>query len=360
MPLRFKKMLVAAESFEAAGVWDVNGDGVPDIVSGGFWYQGPDFRRRYFISDVHRVGEYWSDFSAIPLDVNGDGRMDVVTGGYWGDFQWRECPADPTKPWTVHPLGNIGNVETTRGCDLDGDGILEIIPNTPPQALQVFKLVTDAQGRGTGEFTRHVLKEGPSGHGLGFGDLAGHGRTDIILANGWLEAPARPWEEPWIFHPEFNFGNASIPIIAADVNGDGINELIVGSAHGYGLDWYAPQRQPDGTRQWIRHPIDPGHSQFHDLHWADIDGDGQPELITGKRWRAHCGRDPGEFDDVGIYYYKWTGEGFAKNTISYGQPGEGAGCGIQFALADLRGTGRLDVIAPGKDGLHVFFNEGSS
>ena len=89
MPLRFKKVLVAAESFEAAGVWDVNGDGVPDIVSGGFWYQGPDFRRRYFISDVHRVGEYWSDFSAIPLDVNGDGRTDFVTGVYWGDFQWR-------------------------------------------------------------------------------------------------------------------------------------------------------------------------------------------------------------------------------------------------------------------------------
>jgi hypothetical protein len=36
----------------------------------------------------------------------------------------------------------------------------------------------------------------------------------------------------------------------------------------------------------------------------------------------------------------------------------GSGCGIHFVLADLRGTGRLDIVAPGKDGLQVFFNEG--
>ncbi|MCX6944762.1 MAG: hypothetical protein NT173_08360, partial [Opitutales bacterium] len=62
--------------------------------------------------------------------------------------------------------------------------------------------------------------------------------------------------------------------------------------------------------------------------------------------------------DVGIYYYRWDGAHFIPHVISHGPPGVGAGCGIQFALADLRGTGRLDVVAPGKDGLQVFFNEG--
>jgi hypothetical protein len=37
----------------------------------------------------------------------------------------------------------------------------------------------------------------------------------------------------------------------------------------------------------------------------------------------------------------------------------GAGCGIFFRVADLRGTGRLDIVAPGKDGLYVFYNEGA-
>ena len=90
----------------------------------------------------------------------------------------------------------------------------------------------------------------------------------------------------------------------------------------------------------------------------DIDGDGQCELVTGKRHRAHCGRDAGEWDDVGIYYFKWTGEGFAKQVIDYGPMGVGKGCGIYFAIADLDGDGRPEIIAPGKDGLYIFFNEG--
>ena len=114
-----------------------------------------------------------------------------------------------------------------------------------------------------------------------------------------------------------------------------------------------------GQRTWIKHPIDPFNSQYHDLIWADIDGDGKPELITGKRYRAHCDGDPGAFDDIGIYYFKWTGENFAKQVISYGPYAlGGSGCGIHFVLADLRGTGRLDIVAPGKDGLKVFYNEG--
>jgi len=35
----------------------------------------------------------------------------------------------------------------------------------------------------------------------------------------------------------------------------------------------------------------------------------------------------------------------------------GRNYGIHFAVADLRYTGRLDIIAPGKAGLCVFFNE---
>ncbi|MEI6150412.1 MAG: VCBS repeat-containing protein, partial [bacterium] len=61
---------------------------------------------------------------------------------------------------------------------------------------------------------------------------------------------------------------------------------------------------------------------------------------------------------LGIYYFKWTGEGFAKQVIDYGAIGVAKGCGIHFALADLRGTGRLDLVAPGKDGLAIYYNDG--
>ena len=81
MTVRFRKVLIADERYESAAAFDVTGDGALDIVSGEYWYEGPDYKRRHRIGDVQAAGEYYDDFCTIPLDVNGDGRLDFVTGG---------------------------------------------------------------------------------------------------------------------------------------------------------------------------------------------------------------------------------------------------------------------------------------
>ncbi|HEV2472686.1 MAG TPA: FG-GAP-like repeat-containing protein [Chthonomonadales bacterium] len=361
MPLKFTRKLIAAEAYETAGVFDVNGDGHPDIVSGAFWYEGPNFTLRHPVGAVTRHGEWYDDFSTIPMQIAGSGRLDFVTGGWWGGtLRWRENPGSTDQEWPEHIIAETGSIETTRAWDIDGDGDIEIVPNTPGGPLVVYKLNRDDREKPAGSFSAHTIHPGNQGHGLGCGDVDGDGRPDLLLANGWLQAPTSPYEQEWILHPDFDLGpSASIPILVADVNGDGLNDLIVGQSHAYGLDWWEQRRNGAGRRSWIKHPIDPYHSQFHDLQWVDLDGDGSRELITGKRYRAHPNdQDPGNEDDLGIYYFKWNGESFTKQIIAYGPPGVGAGCGIHFYLADLRGSGRLDVIAPGKDGLHVFYNEG--
>ena len=359
MPLHFRKVLIADERYESAGVFDVNGDGILDIVSGAYWYEGPDFRKRHFIGEIRTEGEYFDDFSTIPMDIKGNGRPDFITGGWWGKtLRWRENPGEGGGEWPEHVIAHVGNVETTRAWDVDGDGELEIVPNCPGGPLRVFKLERDAQGRGLGRFSEHVVCEEAQGHGLGFGDISGSGRGAFVLAHGWAEAPVDPFSGEWTLHREFDLGSASVPILVADVNGDGLNDLIVGQAHDYGLHWWEQCRNPGGGRTWVRHVIDPDNSQYHDMHWVDIDGDGQPELVTGKRYRAHCGADPGAFDPVGIYYFKWSGTAFIKQVIDYGPARQGTGCGIHFALADLTGNGLPDLVAPGKDGLYVFYNEG--
>jgi hypothetical protein len=360
MPVKWRRKQVSMETHESCGVFDVNGDGILDIVCGEFWYQGPDFRHMHRIGGIRREADYYDDFSTIALDISGDGRLDYVTGGWWGEtLRWRQNPGEAGKEWSEHIIATTGSIETTRAWDIDGDGQLEIVPNTPGAPLCAYKLIRDAQGRGTGQFERIVISETPIGHGLGFGDVDGDGQGEFVTSTGILKRPASG-SGPWTFTEELDIGgwDSSVPIIVADVNNDGRAELIVGRAHSYGLDWYS-QSQQDGKRIWTRHPIDPFNAQYHDLIWADIDGDGLPELITGKRHRAHCGNDAGEADDLGIYYFKWNGEGFSKQVVAYGPLGVGKGCGIHFAVADLRGSGRLDIIAPGKDGLVIFFNEGN-
>ena len=361
MPLKFKKILIDDQRFESAGIMDVNQDGHLDIVSGSYWYEGPGFVRRHIVArqEPHNV-EYFDDFSTIPLDVNGNGRPDVITGGWFGDrLRWLENPRETREEWRVHELEPIGHIETTRAWDIDGDGVLEIIPNTPNDPLRVFKLVTDSSGKGTGEFEVHLIREAPQEHGLGCGDIAGNGRMDIVLREGWLEAPEDTWDADWIWHPELPIEDrASVPILVVDITGNGVNDLIVGSAHDYGLDWVEHKFEA-GEHRWVRHPIDPYNSQYHDMKWIDIDCDGEYELVTGKRYRAHSGTDPGAHDDYGIYYFKWTGENFVKEVVDYGPKRETTGLGIHFDMADMTGNGFPDIVAPGKDGLYLYINEGA-
>ncbi len=361
MPLRFKKILIDDQRFESAAIMDVNGNGQLDIVSGSYWYEGPNFTKRHIVApqEVHDF-EYYDDFATISLDVNGNGRLDIITGGWFGKkLRWLENPGEAGKEWPIHELEDIGNIETVIAQDIDGDGILEIIPNTPMDPLCIFKLITDSSGKGTGEFEKHVIRKEPQGHGLGCGDIAGNGRMDFVLPQGWLEAPEDIYKGEWKWHPGLPLmESASVPILVADVTGNGVNDLIVGGAHVYGLDWI--EHKIEGAEHiWIKHPIDPFNSQYHDMKWIDIDNDGQCELVTGKRYRAHKGLDLGAHDDYGIYYFKWTGEGFAKQVIDYGSKREVTGLGIHFDMADITGNGFPDIVAPGKDGLYLFINEGN-
>ena len=359
---RFVRKKISDQAFEAASVCDVDEDGRKDVVSGDYWYAGPDFGKAFKFRTIEAKSGYHDSFHDYPMDVNGDGRVDIVSGGWFGKtLVWRENPgnARDAGEWVRHEIDQPGSIETSRFWDVDGDGHVEIVPNAGGNVV-FYRLVRDASGKGTGKFDKHVARMGGCGHGVGFGDINGDGRGDFVIPTGWLEAPEKPLEGEWKVHEGFNLPKASVPILVHDVNEDGLADIIYGNGHGYGLFWYEQAVDKEGKRSWTEHLIDDRSAQYHDVLLADIDGDQRVELVTGKRYYAHNGKDAGAEDPVFVRYFDFDKKGvFVPHTVDYGNAKEASGVGIYFWVEDVTGDGRPDIVAPGKEGLYLFVNQGA-
>ena len=350
--IRFKKTCIDINNkCEAASVFDTNDNGVPDIVCGEYKYAGPDFTTKSKICDINYEHGYIWDFSNYPMDVNKNGFMDVITASWWGEGLYRRVNPGPAGgKWETELVCELGNVETLRFYDIDGDGEVEIFPNCPGQPVCFIK-VED------GHFKKYVISAEAAGHGLGVGDIDGDGLLEVITTKGVLHMPkGGAFSGLWDFTEEFDLGpGTSVPILVHDVNKDGVADLIYGAGHDYGLFWMEQKVGAGGQRTWQKHVIDGAWSQYHDMQLVDIDNDGELELLTGKRWMAHNGNDPGDSREVFICYYKFAGDNMYRHIIDYGDPEGGAsGLGIYFWTADLTGNGKLDIVAPGKEGLYLF------
>ena len=360
--VQFEKKLLTIDANEGIAAGDIDGDGLTDLVAGRNWYRAPDWTPLP-VRTIDDWNGYVQSNGDYLFDVNGDGRLDVIAGSFIPtEVHWYENPGAEGlrlgQTWPRHLLVDTGNSsnEGQMMHDLDGDGVPEWIVNSWAQNVPtvVWRLIKKqpadiADDGAIYEMKPHELGPTGNGHGMGVGDLNGDGRIDVLTGQGWYEQPAENcWTAAWPFHQDWNV-QASLPIIVADLDNDQRNDLIVGYGHDYGLYWWRNEgTNEQGTIGWTQHEIDRSYSQPHTLAWSDIDGDGQSELITGKRYFAHNGGDPGGQEPPCLYYYDWDAGAskFTRHVIEEGH----IGCGLHIVTADLNDDGKPDMAVAGKSG----------
>jgi hypothetical protein len=275
----------------------------------------------------------WTRYTIFPevvsesitfADVNHDGKADAVFSG-GNKVQWATSdPANPTGPWKAYAVSEAGpwgaSIHGIGAGDINGDGRVDLI-------------------------APHGWWEQPAGG-----------------------ATVTPWTfHQGAFGRN---GNAGANIEIYDVNGDKLPDVVTSlAAHGFGLAWYEQKRDAAGPISFVEHLImgdfatkNPGDVTFTELHaltMADVDGDGVKDIITGKRAWAHLDSysDPDAQGAAVLYWFKTIrdpkGPGGARFVPELIHNRSGVGSMIQ--VADLNQDGAIDIMAGTNRGGFIFW-----
>jgi hypothetical protein len=356
---------------------DINRDGTIDIVSGPFYYLGPAFaeRKLYREGRVYNAAtEFAPDMVNLVADFTGDGWLDILSA-VSRPMDLYVNPKGESRRWQKFSVLPTVSSEIALMRDLDNDGKPEIVFG----GGGAYNWARPDPANPTAAWTPHAVSsqgQTVAGHGIGVGDVNGDGRKDIVVPTGWYEQPAQGIEQtPWTFHP-VTFGNLAVfgqgggEIGVYDVNGDKLTDVVMGSAHNWGLNWFEQKRAADGTSTFEQHMIAQDFSttnaggvvfsESHAARFEDMDGDRIPDFVTGKRmWSElenYTAQDP--YGPPVLYIYRTVrdaktpgGARFVPELVH-----NRSGVGSSFDVVDLNRDGRPDIVTATGFGTFVFFS----
>jgi hypothetical protein len=362
-------------------VADINKDGSPDIVAGPYFYLGPDYnvaREIYMAQTIDASTRYFNGVQ-FAYDFTGDGWPDVINSLFTQPTMLYVNPKGESRRWDAYQVTDAISSEIALLRDTDADGRLEYIVKDGNN--QIVSATPDPAKPTAPWIKRPLTERGPwTNHGMGLGDVNKDGRLDLLNGYGWFEQPPAGTTTTWTYHPaafgkqnRSSAGGAEMAVY--DVNGDGLNDVVTSmQAHGWGLSWFEQKKAAGGAITFVEHRImgdfstkNAGNvtfSQPHGTAFADIDGDGTPDFITGKRFWSHLDTwiDPDPHGPPVLYVYRTVRNAKAPGGAEFVPElvHNRSGMGSLAAVADLNKDGAVEIITSTKRGTFIFWNQWKS
>jgi hypothetical protein len=339
-------------------VADLNHDGRPDLIAlaSGLpelvWYENPTWERHVIAGNqAHMI-------NCAVAGADSDGIPEIVLATEFSNQPKKSAGVisvlrrngDPRNLWTATEIDRIPASHRLRTADIDGSGKRVVIDSAlaaadaePPDYRGNAPLVFYRPG----EWKRQLITPQNSGlvHGIYILDWDGDGRDEILTAGfegihlfklakdgkwtrtGIAQGDPSPWP---------NSGSSDVAV------GKLGKERYLAAIEPWHGNQVAVYRRSGPA--WQRVVIDSSLVDGHTIQTADLNGDGNDEVIAGYRGQGHS---------VYIYYAEdAAGTRWSKHVLDQGGMGAAA-----CAVADLNGDGRPDIACIGTAGANLKWYE---
>lgn len=327
---------------------DLNHDGKPDLIAlaSGMpelvWYENPKWERHVIAGGLTRM------INCAAWDADGDGIPEIVLASGFANEAKNSAGivsvlhhnGDPRQPWTVTEIDRLTTSHRLRWADVFGDG-KKVLVNAPltgaHAAAPDYRDHTPLVFYRPGAWKRELIGEENQGvvHGIYIADWDGDGRDEILTASFvGIDLYKLDKDRHWIRTEIAKGDPAAWPK-------SGSSDVALGRLSGGRYiaaiePWHGNQVAVYGQHDssWQRRIIDDSLVDGHTIWTADLNGDGNDEIIAGFRGGSH---------GVFVYYANdGGGNGWSKHALDAGGMAAAA-----CAAADLNGDGRVDVACIG-------------
>ncbi len=324
---------------------DVNHDGKIDLIAlaSGMtdlvWFENPTWERHVIASNLPRM------INLAAWDTDGDGIPEIVVAYEFSNLAKNSIgivallqhDGDPRQPWKVREIDRIPTSHRLRWADIDGSGKKVVINapltgphSTPPDYREQVPLVFYRPG----DWKRELIGEQNEGvvHGITIVDWDRNGRDQILTSSftgidlfklgrsgQWSRTEITKGDPaPW---PKSGSSDTAV-----GKNGKKRFIAAIEPWHGNQVTVYREK-----GKKWIREVIDDSLMDGHTIVAADLDGDGNDEIVVGFRGQPRR-----------VYIYRFDGKKWNRQTLD-----DGGVSAAACAVADLNGDGKPDIACIG-------------